>query len=249
MTPDTKRLLLVAGGGLIGCVARYWLAGVVQRLGDHGFPSGTLAVNILGSLVIGIVMTLSLERGLVDESLRILLTTGFCGGFTTMSTFSYETFALLRTVSTCWPLQIPASRLPRALAPCGSEASSHGHCEDQMKITGQGKLLRIFVGESDTLHGQSLYEALVRKARALGLAGATVWRGIEGYGARSRIHTAKILRLSEDLPVIIEIVDSEEKIRAALPELDAMMEATGGGGLVTLEAAEIIKYTHGDAGA
>jgi len=96
MTPDTKRLLLVAGGGLIGCVARYWLAGVVQRLGDHGFPSGTLAVNILGSLVIGIVMTLSLERGLVDESLRILLTTGFCGGFTTMSTFSYETFALLQ---------------------------------------------------------------------------------------------------------------------------------------------------------
>ena len=118
-----------------------------------------------------------------------------------------------------------------------------------MKITGQGKLLRIFVGESDTLHGQALYEALVHKARALGLAGATVWRGIEGYGARSRIHTAKILRLSEDLPVIIEIVDSEEKIRAALPEFDSMMEATGGGGLVTLEAAEIIKYTHGDAGA
>jgi len=118
-----------------------------------------------------------------------------------------------------------------------------------MKITGQGKLLRIFVGESDTLHGQALYEALVQKARALGLAGATVWRGIEGYGARSRIHTAKILRLSEDLPVIIEIVDSEEKIRAALPEFDAMLEATGGGGLVTLEAAEIIKYTHGGAGA
>ena len=96
MTPDTKRLLLVAGGGLIGCVARYWLAGVVQRLGDHGFPSGTLAVNILGSLIIGVVMTLSLERGVLDERLRILLTTGFCGGFTTMSTFSYETLALLR---------------------------------------------------------------------------------------------------------------------------------------------------------
>ena len=114
-----------------------------------------------------------------------------------------------------------------------------------MKITGQGKLLRIFVGESDTLHGQSLYEALVRKARALGLAGATVWRGIEGYGARSRIHTAKILRLSEDLPVIIEIVDSEEKILAALPEIDALIEAVGNGGLITLEKAEIIKYTHG----
>jgi fluoride exporter len=96
MTTGSYRMLLVALGGLVGCVARYWLSGVVQRLGDHGFPSGTLVVNILGSLVIGVVMSLSLERGLVDEGLRILLTTGFCGGFTTMSTFSYETFVLLR---------------------------------------------------------------------------------------------------------------------------------------------------------
>jgi CrcB protein len=93
---DSQRFFLVALGGLVGCVARYWLSGIVQRLGDHGFPSGTLAVNILGSLIIGIVMTLSLERGLVDERYRLLLTTGFCGGFTTMSTFSYETFALLQ---------------------------------------------------------------------------------------------------------------------------------------------------------
>ena len=114
-----------------------------------------------------------------------------------------------------------------------------------MKITGQGKLLRIFVGESDKIHGRALYSALVKKARELGLAGATVWRGIEGYGARSRIHTAKILRLSEDLPVIVEIVDSEEKIRAALSEFDVMIEAAGSGGLVTLEAAEVIKYTPG----
>ena len=93
---DSQRFFLVALGGVVGCIARYWLSGVVQRLGDHGFPSGTLAVNIVGSLIIGIVMTLSLERGLVDERLRILLTTGFCGGFTTMSTFSYENFALLQ---------------------------------------------------------------------------------------------------------------------------------------------------------
>ena len=93
---DSQRFFLVALGGVVGCVARYWLSGVVQRLGDHGFPSGTLAVNILGSLIIGVVMTLSLERGVLDERLRILLTTGFCGGFTTMSTFSYENFALLQ---------------------------------------------------------------------------------------------------------------------------------------------------------
>ncbi len=114
-----------------------------------------------------------------------------------------------------------------------------------MKIVGEGRLLRIFLGESDRYDGRPLYEAIVRKARELGLAGATVWRGIEGYGARSRIHTAKILRLSEDLPVLVEIVDGEDAIRAALPHLDAMIEASGGGGLVTLEKAEIIRYTHG----
>jgi hypothetical protein len=114
-----------------------------------------------------------------------------------------------------------------------------------MKVTREGKLLRIFVGESDRHRGHALYHAIVRKAHELGLAGATVWRGIEGYGAASRIHTAKILRLSEDLPVLIEIVDSEEKIREVLPHLDALMEESGSGGLITLERAEIIKYTPG----
>ena len=78
-----------------------------------------------------------------------------------------------------------------------------------MKITGDGKLLRIFIGESDTLHSHALYDVIVRKARELGLAGATVWRGIDGFSAASRIHTAKILRLSEDLPILIELVDSK----------------------------------------
>jgi fluoride exporter len=90
------RVALVALGGLVGSIARYWLAGAVQHLTDSGFPSGTLVVNVLGSFVIGLVMALSLERGLVDDEVRILLTTGFCGGFTTMSTFSYETLFLMR---------------------------------------------------------------------------------------------------------------------------------------------------------
>jgi len=90
------RFVLVAIGGLFGSIARYWLAGVVQDLTNHGFPTGTLAVNVLGSFVIGLVMVLSLERGLLDDELRVLLATGFCGGFTTMSTFSYETLALAR---------------------------------------------------------------------------------------------------------------------------------------------------------
>jgi len=79
------RPVLVAVGGLVGSVARYWLSGLMQRMGDGDFPTGTLAVNIIGSFVIGLVMALSLERGRIDEELRILLTTGFCGGFTTMS--------------------------------------------------------------------------------------------------------------------------------------------------------------------
>ena len=113
------------------------------------------------------------------------------------------------------------------------------------RIDREGKLLRIFVGESDRHRGTSLYSALVRKAREIGLAGATVWRGVEGFGARSLIHTASILRLSEDLPMVIEIVDTEEHIREALPQLEALLEESGGGGLITLEKAEVIRYTHG----
>jgi len=107
-----------------------------------------------------------------------------------------------------------------------------------MKLEGEGYLLRIYIGELDKYHHQPLYEAIVLKARELGLAGATVFRGPMGFGAHSRMHTAKILRLSEDLPVLIEIVDKEEKINAFLPELDKMMAD----GLVTLEKVHIIKY-------
>jgi CrcB protein len=89
------RTALIALGGLTGSVARYWIAGLVQRAAGSNFPAGTLTVNILGSFVIGVVMALALERGMLGENTRLLLTTGFCGGFTTMSTFSYETLALV----------------------------------------------------------------------------------------------------------------------------------------------------------
>lgn len=95
MTPS--RTLLVALGGVLGCVLRYWMAGAVQRLTEDAiFPTGTLAVNVAGSFLVGLVMALSLERGLLGEDWRMLLATGLCGGFTTMSTFSYETLSLLR---------------------------------------------------------------------------------------------------------------------------------------------------------
>ncbi|HLX11594.1 MAG TPA: DUF190 domain-containing protein [Bacteroidota bacterium] len=115
-----------------------------------------------------------------------------------------------------------------------------------MKLSGDGKLLRIFLGELDQYHSKPLYEAIILKARELGLAGCTVIRGIEGYGARSRvIHTAKILRLSEDLPIVVEIVDTEEKIRGFLPVVDSMISEIDCGAMITIEEAEIIKYVHG----
>ena len=107
-----------------------------------------------------------------------------------------------------------------------------------MQVPQDAVLLRIFLGESDKWHGKPLYEAIVLKAREMHLAGATVLRGPMGFGHSSRLHTAKILRLSEDLPLLIEIVDAEDKINAFLPELDAMM----GSGLVTLEKVKVLQY-------
>ena len=107
-----------------------------------------------------------------------------------------------------------------------------------MQLPETALLLRVFIGEDDRFDGQPLYETIVLKAREQGLAGATVLRGPLGFGHSSRIHTAKILRLSEDLPVVVEIVDSEEKILAFLPVIDKMMT----GGLVSLEKVQVLRY-------
>jgi PII-like signaling protein len=106
------------------------------------------------------------------------------------------------------------------------------------RIEGEGKLLRLFIGESDTWHGRPLYQAIVERVRAEGLAGATVIRGIEGFGADSRLHTSRILRLSEDLPVLIEIVDTAEQIDRVVPLLDEMVAE----GMLTLERVQIVSY-------
>lgn len=113
-----------------------------------------------------------------------------------------------------------------------------------MKLEGEAQLLRVFIGESDKWHGKPLYEAIVLKARELHLAGATVLRGPMGFGKNSRLHTVKILRLSEDLPMVVEIVDTEEKIKTLLPHIDRMVEE----GLVTLEPVRVIKYRANGAG-
>ena len=105
----------------------------------------------------------------------------------------------------------------------------------------EGRLLRIFIGESDRYEGMPLYEWIVRKARANHLAGATVVRGLEGFGAHSRLHTAKILRLSQDLPIVIEIVDTREKIAAFFELIDGVVQE----GIATLEDVEILFYRAG----
>ncbi|MGK2850695.1 MAG: DUF190 domain-containing protein [Candidatus Limnocylindrales bacterium] len=107
-----------------------------------------------------------------------------------------------------------------------------------MQIEGPALLARIYIGEADRHHGRPLYQAIVELLRERGIAGATVFRGIEGFGANARLHTSRILRLSEDLPLLIEIVDQEDRLRAVLPELDLMI----GDGLVTLERVEVETY-------
>ncbi len=110
-----------------------------------------------------------------------------------------------------------------------------------MKLEGEGRLLRIFLGEADRHGGHPLHEVIVRRAREAGLAGATVLRGVEGYGAHSRLHTTRILRLSEDLPVVVEIVDRPDRIEAFLPVLDELVEE----GLITVEPVHVVAYRHG----
>jgi len=110
-----------------------------------------------------------------------------------------------------------------------------------VNISDEGQLLRVYVGESDRWQGKPLYEAIVLKAREMGIAGATALRGIMGFGAASRIHTSKILRLSEDLPVVVEIVDSAQKIAQLLPEIESMVQE----GLVTLESVRMHQYRGG----
>src|SRR6266850_6103377 len=142
----------------------------------------------------------------------------------------------------CTPALMPSSRSCFVWRESGSGTCSLPASiqpkEPDMQIPHEAMLLRIFIGESDRWEHKPLYEAIVLKARETHLAGATVLRGPMGFGKSSRLHTAKILRLSFDLPLVIEIVDSEEKINALLPLLDEMIT----GGLVTMEKVKVIEY-------
>ena len=110
------------------------------------------------------------------------------------------------------------------------------------RLTGTAKLLRVFIGEADRVERRPLHEAILREAQAQGIAGVTVLRGVVSYGASAKLHTARVLRLSEDLPMVVEIVDGPEQIDALVKSLDKLLEQAGSGGLITLENVEIIRH-------
>ena len=130
-------------------------------------------------------------------------------------------------------LELPGPAAPLSTLPLPEEFPA-------MKLSEDGQLVRVFIGESDVWQGQPLYRAIVLKARELGLAGATALRGPTGFGANSRLHTDKLLELSTDLPIIVEIVDGPEKVQTLLPFLDEAVTE----GLITIEAVRVLKYRH-----
>ena len=247
---------IVAAGGISGSVLRWLLGLAAPLLVGSALPWGTLFANVTGSFAIGFFARLSGPDGrlFVGPRTRQFFMTGVCGGYTTFSMFTLETlhfvqsgdlwravlyllFSIVTWLAAAWAGDVVAMRLNKLPRSKPKKAPI-------MKIPKQATLLRIFIGENDQHAGKPLYEAITLKAREMHLAGATVLRGAMGFGHSSRLHTAKILRLSDDLPLVIEIVDAEDKIRAFLASLNGMMSSA----LVTLEKVEVVQYG-ADAGA
>jgi len=234
--------ILVSAGAAIGGALRFGISSYIQKNISVIFPYGTLVVNVIGSFILGIIMFYLNEKELIGSEFRLFLTVGFCGGFTTFSTFSYETLALFRDSEIGLALYNVMLNVILCLAGIYIAYLISKIIGWFMQTNSEAKLLRIFVGESDRINGKPVYETLVLKAREAGLAGATVIKGIMGFGANSKIHTSKLLTLSEDLPLIIEIVDTLEKIEKFIPTINIIFENANIGGLVTIEKAQIIKY-------
>ena len=234
--------ILVSAGAAIGGALRFGISSYIQKNISVIFPYGTLVVNVIGSFILGIIMFYLNEKELIGSEFRLFLTVGFCGGFTTFSTFSYETLALFRDSEIALALYNVMLNVILCLVGIYLAYLVSKLIGWFMQTNSEAKLLRIFVGESDRINGKPVYETLVFKAREAGLAGATVIKGIMGFGANSKIHTSKLLTLSEDLPLIIEIVDTLEKIESFIPTINNIFENANIGGLVTIEKAQIIKY-------
>ena len=235
MPEQLSTVFLVGAGGFAGAYARYALAGVVYRLlPGTVLPWGTAVVNVAGCLAIGILGGLVESRQILGSASRLFLLIGFLGSFTTFSTFGYETLQLVRDGDWQRAGANVALQLAGGLTAVwlGFTLSRAGL---RMATWSRGRLLRIFVGESDRHEGEPLYQWLVARARESGLAGATVLRGLEGYGAHSQVHTTRFLRLAAELPIVVEIVDTPERIAAFLPRVEEAVSE----GLATLEDVDL----------
>ncbi len=213
-----RNYIWVAIGGALGTTGRYWLSGVVARPIGETFPWGTLVINVTGSFVIGFFAALTGPDGRFSSARprRQFVMIGICGGYTTFSSFSLQTLNLMNDGE--WFRAGANIRLSVAFCLiavwAGFLLASYGQLDEvdlTMQIPRDAVLLRIFFGEDDKFHHLPLHEAIVLKAREMHLGGATVLRGHVGFGHSSHIHTTKILRLSQDLPVVVEIVDRRKR--------------------------------------
>jgi protein CrcB len=222
---------VIALGGGLGAIARYSLTTLLPTRPGQ-FPWGTFTIKVLGCFLIGVLMVLITEVWSAHRLVRPFLGVGILGGFTTFSTYVEEIRGLLQPDSVsvafaeCGSL---ARRLARPAVPNGRR---------EMRLAGYAVRLSVFVGEDDRWHHKPLYHEIVRRAHDAGLAGATVLRGCEGFGASSLIHTTRLLDLADNLPIVVIIIDAEERVRAFLPQLDGLVSE----GMALLDEVEVLRY-------
>ena len=250
---STRTLAAIGAGGALGGAARYLIEQAMPADRD-AFPWATFVINVSGSLALALLLVFVLEIWPPTRYVRPFAAIGFLGAYTTFSTWMVETAELVAhgraRPRRGLPRRQRAGRPGGGVArprprPGGCSRPAHGRARASarpegadMRLQGPSQRLTIFIGETDHYHRRPLYSEIVRRAHDAGLAGASVFRGIEGFGASSRIHTTRILSLSEDLPLAIIIVDTPENIAAFLPELDELITE----GLVILDDVQVVKY-------